>query len=163
MAGKPKTGMRRTVIAALGSTGVAVAIALGSAVPANADVIDDLSQEFRQGAGGGQVSNLLDQTLKLRATGYKPTGSELAGIQDALKYRPNQTPLIRALQNAIDGQTHRMQQAQAAAGQSGYTIGINQYNPSAPGGVTAGPGGINVGGGAWSIGGQPGTRVGPAG
>ncbi len=161
---EPKRTWRRTIAASLAGTGLAVALAFGSAPGiARADVIDDLANEFTTAAGGGQVSNLVNQSLKLRAMGIKPTGAELTGIQDSLKYRPNQTPLINALKTAVEGQTHRYEQAQAAAKKGNYTIGINQYDPNSPGGVTAGPGGINLGGGAWQIGGQPGSVVGPPG
>ena len=155
---------RRTIGAALAGAGLAVALALGSAPGlARADVIDDLANEFTTASGGGEISSLLNQSLKLRGAGFKPTTGELTAIEDSMKYRPNQTPMINALKAAVAGQTHRMAQAQAAANKGGYTIGINQYDPNSPGGVTAGPGGVNIGGGAtpWQIGGQPGTVVGP--
>ncbi|MBV9513196.1 MAG: hypothetical protein JO280_03990 [Mycobacteriaceae bacterium] len=155
---------RRALGAGLAGTGLAVALACGSAAgTARADVIDDLANEFTTAAGGGEMSTLLNQSLKLRGMGFKPTAAELTAIQDSEKYRPNQTPMITALKNAVDGQTHRMQQANAAAKKGGFSIGINQYDPTSPGGITAGPGGINLGGGAWQIGGQPGTVVGPPG
>ena len=160
------SGWRRTVGVALAGTGLAVALALGSAPGmARADVLDDLANEFTTAAGGGQVSTLLNQSLKLRAMGVKPTGGELAAVQDALKYRPNQTPLINALKDAVHGQTHRLEQAQAANKQNPYTIGINQYDPNSPGGITVGPGGINIGGGGWTIGDgrSPGQAAGPSG
>ena len=161
---EPKKNLRRSVAASLAGAGLAVGLVIGSpAGTARADVLDDLAQEFTTAAGGGQVSNLLNQSLKLRASGVKPTGAELSAVQDALKYRPNQTPMINALKDMIAGQSHRLEQAQAAAGQNGYSIGINQYDPSSPGGVTAGPGGINIGGGASTIGDgrSPGQSVGP--
>jgi hypothetical protein len=157
---------RRTFGAALAGMGLAVALALGPAPGmARADVLDDLANEFTTAAGGGEVSTLLNQSLRLRATGFQPTAGELAAIQDSLKYRPNQTPMIKALSAAVQGQTHRMKQAQAGNQQPGYTVGVNQYDPNNPGGVSLGPGGVNLGGGAtpWQIGGQPGTQVGPAG
>ncbi|MGE5695493.1 MAG: hypothetical protein ACM4D3_09735 [Candidatus Sericytochromatia bacterium] len=157
------TGLRRAAAAAIAGTGVAVAVALGPAAgAAHADVLDDLAQEFSTAAGAGQVSTLLNQSLKLRAAGVKPTGAELTAVQDALKYRPNQTPMIDALKDMVAGQSHRLEQAQAAK-KGDVSIGINQYDPSSPGGITAGPGGINIGGGAWTIGDgrSPGQSVGP--
>src|ERR1700758_4043651 len=147
---------RRTIGAAVAGTGLALALALGSAPGlARADVVDDLANEVTTASGGGEISSLLNQSLKLRGAGFKPTTGELTAIEDSLKYRPNQTPMINALKAAVAGQTHRMAQAQAAANKGGYTIGINQYDPNSPGGVTAGPGGVNIGGGAtpWQIGG----------
>jgi hypothetical protein len=159
-------GWRRTAVVSVAGAGMALAFALGSAPAAHADVLDDLAQEFTTAQGAGQIPSLLNQSLKLRATGFKLTNGEIAAIQDALNDRPNQTPLISALKDAVAGQTKRMQQAKAAAqGQGPYTIGINQYDPNSPGGVTAGPGGINLGGGAWTIGDgrSPGQAVGPPG
>ncbi|HEX9178602.1 MAG TPA: hypothetical protein VF874_21820 [Mycobacterium sp.] len=163
---EPTNGLRRTVAAALAGTGLALALAFGPAAgTASADVLDDLAQEFTTAAGGGQVSGLLNQSLKLRAMGMKPTGAEIAAVQDALKYRPNQTPMVNALKDMVSGQSHRLEQAQAAADQGGFTVGINQYDPSSPGGVTVGPGGINIGGGSWTIGDgrSPGQAIGPPG
>ena len=163
---EPKKTWRRTIAASLAGTGLAVALALGSAPGmARADVLDDLANEFTTAAGAGPVSTLLNQSLKLRAMGVKPTVGELAAVQDSLKYRPNQTPLINALKDAVQGQTHRLEQAQAAKKQSPNTIGINQYDPNSPGGITAGPGGINIGGGAFTIGDgrSPGQAAGPPG
>lgn len=156
------TGARRAAAAAIAGAGLAVAVALGPAGAAQADVLDDLAQEFSTAAGAGQVSTLLNQSLKLRAAGVRPTGAELTAVQDALKYRPNQTPMIDALKDMVAGQSHRLDQLQAAK-KGDYSIGINQYDPTSPGGVTVGPGGINIGGGAWTIGDgrSPGQSVGP--
>lgn len=153
---------RRAAAAALMAAAVAVAAMFGSIPTANADVLDELAQEFTTAAGAGQVANLLNQSLKLRAMGIKPTKAQLQSIQDALGYRPNLKPLISALQETISDQNTRLQQAQAIAQNQGpYTIGINQYDPTAPGGITAGPGGINIGGGGYTIG--DGRNSGPIG
>jgi hypothetical protein len=134
---------------------------------ARADVEDDLAHEFTTAAGGGEIPTLLNQSLKMRGMGFAPTPGELAAIQDSQKYRPNQTPMIKALNAALAGQTHRMKQAQAASGNQPNccTVGINQYDPNNPGGVSVGQNGVGLGGGAnqYQIGGQPGTVVGPAG
>lgn len=87
------------------STGSAAA-ASGSgstAVPAAAsgDVLDQLAEEYAVGSGGGQLSNLLKMSLKLRAMGFKPSKANLAEIAQAMDYRPNQIPLIEALKDAI--------------------------------------------------------------
>lgn len=139
---------RRAVTAGIASTGIAVAMAFGSAT-AHADVLDDLAQEYKVGAGGGQLSNLLDASLKLRAMGFKPRPADLVNIQDSLKYKPNQTPLINALKGAIAYQQKVQAQMTPQTGGGGWTVGINQYDPSNPGalggfGVT-GPGGYTIG------------------
>jgi len=157
---------RRTVGVALAGTGMALTLALGSAPGmARADVLDDLANEFTTAAGGGEIPTLLNQSLKLRGVGFPATPGELAAIQDSEKYRPNQTPMIKALNAAVQGQSHRMKQAQAGNTQQCCTVGINQYDPSNPGGLSVGPNGVGLGGGStpYQIGGQPGTSVGPAG
>jgi hypothetical protein len=148
---------------AIALAGVAVALALGSATTAHADALDDLAGEFTTASGAGPIAGLVNQSLKLRSMGIRPTNGEMAAVQDAMKYRPNQTPLIAALKDMVGGQTHRLKQAQASQQQQQFTVGINQYDPTNPGGVSFGPGGVNLGGGAWQIGGQPGTSVGPPG
>jgi hypothetical protein len=155
-------GLKKTVATGFAGTVTAAALMLGFSATAHADVFDDIAGEFAHGAGTGPVANLVTQSLKLRQMGFKPSQANVAAVTDALNYRPNQTPLIKALQATVDQQTHLMQQQQAIqGGNNPVTIGINQYDPSSPGGITAGPGGINLGGGAWQIGGQPGSIVGP--
>jgi hypothetical protein len=152
-------GWKRTVAGALASTGLAVALTLGSTPVANADVLDDLANEFTAAQGAGQIPSLLNQSIKLRGAGYNLTNGETAAIQDALNHRPNQTPLINALKDAVAGQSLRLKQnkmAQSGGSQGPFAIGINQYDPS-------NPGGINFGGGRgnWEVGGQTGSVVGP--
>lgn len=141
---------RRTTAAAFASAGMAVTLMFGSSTAtARADVIDDLGKEFTTAAGGGPVATLVNQSLKLRAMGFRPTKGQLNAIQQAENYRPNQTPLIKALQETVAGQVKLQQETQALQGsQNQVVLGINQYDPSSPGGVTAGPGGVNLGGGS---------------
>lgn len=96
-------GTRRTRGLLRGITGAVVAVGLvfGPAAPASADVLDDLAQEYAVGSGGGQLSNLLRTSLKLRAMGFKPSKSNLAEIAEAMDFRPNQNPLISALKDTI--------------------------------------------------------------
>ena len=47
------------------------------------------------------MSNLLKTVLKLRAMGFKPSKANLEAITTALKYRPNQLPLIAALKDTL--------------------------------------------------------------
>jgi hypothetical protein len=77
-----------------------------------------IDQNYDQGAGGGQLSNLIKNVMKLRAQGIKPSRTNIAEIQNALQYRPNQKPLIQALQNTLGyqqkvfAQMQLLQQAQ---------------------------------------------------
>jgi hypothetical protein len=84
--------------------------------PAQADVLDDLAQEYSMGAGAGQVANLLKATLKLRAQGYRPSNANLQEITEALDYRPNQKPLIEALTDTLAYQTKIKAQSQMISG-----------------------------------------------
>ncbi|HME49599.1 hypothetical protein [Mycobacterium sp.] len=141
---------RRSTTAALASTGMAVMLMLGSSPGlARADVLDDLAKEFTTASGAGPVANLVNQSLRLRAMGFMPTKGELDSITQAETYRPNQTPLIKALQETVAGQAKLQQESQAlGGGQNQVGFGINQYDPNNPGGLTAGPGGVNLGGGS---------------
>ena len=56
-----------------------------------------IDRDYDTGAGGGQLSNLIHAVLKLRAQGYRASEANRVAIEDALNYRPNQTPLINAL------------------------------------------------------------------
>jgi hypothetical protein len=152
----------KTVAAGLASTGMAGVLMFGlGPATARADVLDDLAKEFTTAAGGGQMSDLLNQSLQLRAMGYRPTRAAYDSITNALNYRPNQVPLIHALQASLAGQMKQKQQVDTMAGngQQCCTVGINQYDPTNPGGVTAGPGGVGIGGGPVRIGG--GQLLGP--
>ena len=155
--------LKNTVTAGVASTALAFGLMFGfGSATARADVIDDLAKEFTTAAGEGIVPGLLNKSLALRAMGYKPTAAELAEIQTAMTYRPNQTPLIHALQATVSGQMRLKNMADTLnGGGQGQccTVGVNQYDPSNPGGITAGPNGVGVGGGPVRIGG--GQLLGP--
>lgn len=91
--------------AAAGAAAAAAAAAGTADTAAAGDVLDQLADEYLVGAGGGQLSNLLRVALKLRSMGYKPSKQYLDGLQAAMKYRPNQLPLIAALKDTIAYQT----------------------------------------------------------
>ncbi|MHA3021231.1 hypothetical protein ACXPWS_13330 [Mycobacterium sp. BMJ-28] len=113
------------------TAGVAVAAGLmatfGSGV-ASADALDDIAAEYDTGAGGGQISNLIHDALKLRALGFLPSRGNYADLQEGLDKRPNQTPLISALKATVDFQ--RKTQARTVQPSNPTTIGINTYNPA---------------------------------
>ena len=127
---------------------IAVGLVLGSAAPAHADVLDDLAQEYAVGSGGGQLSNLLKVSLKLRSMGFKPSKANLDELQQAMNYRPNQNPLINALKDTIayqaklKGQLEILQQAQAGQNANSAVMGAGQMpgagNPAQIPGTSAG-------------------------
>ena len=91
-----------------------------------------IDQEYDMGAGGGQLSNLIKQVMKYRAAGFKPSKANVAEIVQALNYRPNQKPLIDALndtlayQSKIKAQSDLLQQAQAAKNPNNAVMGAGQ-------------------------------------
>ena len=98
------------------------------------------------GSGGGQLSNLLKLSLKLRSMGFKPSKANLEEIAAAMDYRPNQNPLIAALKDTIAYQQkiraqmeilQQYQQRQAAA--NGAAMGAGQMPAGADPGAAAVP------------------------
>jgi hypothetical protein len=77
-----------------------------------------IQADYDLGAGGGKLSNLIHDVLTLRAQGYRPSNANRAAIEQALQYRPNQTPLIEALEETLAYQRKlQMRQQQQAAAQ----------------------------------------------
>jgi hypothetical protein len=106
-----------------------------------------IDQEYDTGAGGGQLSALIKDVLRLRAQGFKPSNGNKDAIVKALDYRPNQGPLIDALKETLAYQ-HKLQALQQNANnpqQPGYNFGIGQappgMGPAVPPGVPVEPGG----------------------
>ena len=106
---------RRSAAAAL--VGAALVSGLGVAAPAWAQPADTQSdqqptmtadqalaivqRDYDLGAGGGQLSNLIHQVLAQRARGVKASPANRNAIVAALDKRPNQAPLIAALQETL--------------------------------------------------------------
>jgi hypothetical protein len=76
----------------------------------------------------------------MRALGFVPSKGNMDDLVAAMDKRPNQVPLITALQNTIAFQ--KRNQARGVQQQKPVTIGINQYDPTNPGGP---PGGFGIG------------------
>ncbi|WP_099025357.1 hypothetical protein [Mycolicibacterium palauense] len=127
---------RRVVAGGVAGVGLALSVSLGmGAGIAQADVLDQLEQEFSTGAGAGQVANLLNQSLKLRSQGYKPTQANLNAVQAALDKRPNQKPLIDALQATVAGQLKLQSQMGSQSGSSsqgpiGFSWNAGPWGPN---------------------------------
>jgi hypothetical protein len=105
-----------------------------------------IAQDYDTGAGGGQLSGLIHDVLKLRALGFKPSNANKEAITKALDYRPNQQPLIDALKETLSYQ-HRLQALQQNSGNSqqpGYNLGVGGpppgMGPAIPPGVPVQPG-----------------------
>ncbi|MDT5322850.1 MAG: hypothetical protein QOF25_2 [Mycobacterium sp.] len=135
------TGWRRAVTGAVASAALAAGLMVGlGSGTANADVLDDIGRQYDTGAGGGQVSQLIHTALKMRALGFVPSKGNMDDLVAAMDKRPNQVPLINALENTVAFQ--KRNQARGVQQQKPVTIGINQYDPTNPGG---GPGGFGIG------------------
>lgn len=128
----PSTGAPAPTVAVAGGAAEGAAASADAAKTAAAavqgDVLDQLAEEYAVGSGGGQLSNLLRASLKLRAMGFKPSKQYLDEIKVAMAHRPNQLPLIGALKNTIayqqkiQAQMQILQQAQAK-NQNGAVMG----------------------------------------
>jgi hypothetical protein len=121
------------------TVGVMSAGAVVSAGPARADVLDDIDAQYDTGAGGGEISLLIHKVLKLRAQGFGPSKGNLADIQAGLDARPNQVPLITALQNTVKFQQRNQARSQPKQ-QSPVQIGGGGFPP----GIVPGSGGSNI-------------------
>ena len=131
------TGWRRAIAGVVVTTGLMAAFGSGIA---GADVLDDIDAAYDTGSGGGQVSNLIHEALKLRALGFMPSRGNYADLQDGLNRRPNQGPLISALKSTVDFQ--RKTQARTQKPSNPGTIGINTQNDNGIlGGFFINPGG----------------------
>lgn len=98
----PSTAPAPTVALSGGAAAPAAASAgAATAATAQGDVLDQLAEQYAVGSGGGQLSNLLKTSLKLRSMGFKPSKPYLDEIQEAMNHRPNQLPLIGALKDTI--------------------------------------------------------------
>ena len=148
--GKNRLGWRRIVTGGLAGSAVVAGVMAGFGGPtAMADPADPTTQtdtppvmtadealaiihrDYDLGAGGGQVSTLIHDVLKLRDQGFKPSNANKQAITKALDYRPNQAPLIEALKETLAYQHKLQAQMQNAnAGQPpGYNFGVGQPPP----------------------------------
>jgi hypothetical protein len=166
MAGQTsKNGWRRAFVGAMASGALAAGLLTGvGSVPALADpateaaTSDDatpapemtadqalaiIASDYDTGAGGGQISTLIHKIMRLRQSGFYPSNSNKQAIVDALDKRPNQGPLITALESTL-----AFQQRQASRQTGGGpvlnppTIGIGGSGGGAPNPGSGG--GINV-------------------
>jgi hypothetical protein len=97
--------------------------------PQTADqVLAIIDADYDIGAGGGQLSNLIHSVMKLRSQGFMPSNANKDAIVEALNHRPNQEPLIEALQATLVYQ-RRLQARSQAASQSPTSVTIGQNQP----------------------------------
>lgn len=107
-----------------------------------------IHNEYALGDGGGQLSQLIDDVMSMRAQGFKPNSANKQAIQDALDDRPNQKPLVEALQSTLAYQRKIQAQQQMAAQQQGPQAGpVPVIPPGQNAGTPPGqgrPGTVNI-------------------
>lgn len=114
------------------------------------EALSIVASEYDTGEGGGQISTLIHDILKLRQQGYKPSNANREAITEALDKRPNQVPLIKALKSTLAYQRKLQAQASAQIQQPGMiNPGVGQFPagiaPIPGGGAQPGPsGGIQI-------------------
>jgi hypothetical protein len=86
-----------------------------------------IASDYDTGAGGGKLSQLIHSVLKLRAQGFYPSQGNRSAIVAALDKRPNQAPLIAALESTLAFQRRNQQRGMASGNQGTPSIAINQY------------------------------------
>jgi hypothetical protein len=117
-------GWRRAVTGAVASGVLAAGLMVGFGVgTANADILDDIDAQYDTGTAGGQVSNLIHSAIKLRAEGFVPSKGNMADLQVGMAKRPNEGPLIDALQATV--QFQKRTQARSAATQPQGPSSVN--------------------------------------
>lgn len=149
---------RRSAAAALAGAAVvgglaAVSVPAASAQPADSSetqaqptrvspdqVLMIISQEYQTGSGGGQVSKLIEQVMNLRAKGIRPSVPNALALRAALDARPNQTPLVEALQATLVDQRKQFAQRGAQAPAQAAPPVATPGSPHAPMGPSWGPG-----------------------
>ncbi len=116
-----------------------------AAPPMTADqVLQIIDSDYDTGAGGGQLSNLIHQVLKLRQQGFYPSQANKDEIIAALDKRPNQAPLVKALESTLAFQKRAASRATGGGGPvlNPPTIGIGGTGGGAP--VPNSGGGISL-------------------
>ncbi|MGZ8801422.1 MAG: hypothetical protein ACXWZL_02050 [Mycobacterium sp.] len=99
-----------------------------------------ISQEYQTGAGGGQVSKLIEQVITLRSRGIRPSVANTQALAAGLEARPNLTPLIEALQATLVQQRKQFAQQGVQAPGPGAPPVATPGSPHAPMGPAWGPG-----------------------
>jgi hypothetical protein len=157
----PLRGPKKLLTAVVAGA-AAGALALGAGTgTASADVIRDLACEYSSASGAGTLASLLNESLTLSSQGFRPTKAQLAAIEEAMASRPNQGPLVEALQTTVAAQkVLQSEQQLLASQQSPVSIGVVQGDPNNPFATSNPPvsSGIVIGGGgSYKIGSSAGT------
>lgn len=141
-----------TGAAVVGGLGVGLSAPLASAQPADTSatqppkrvnpdqVLMMIADQYSTGSGGGQVSRLIDQVMTLRQRGIRPSMASTNLLLAGLDARPNQTPLVEALQATLADQRKQFAQAGVAAPAPGAPAVATPGSPHQPMGPAWSPG-----------------------
>lgn len=99
-----------------------------------------IASEYDLGSGGGQLSKLIDQVMRLRSQGVRPSMASRQMIVAALDDRPNQTPLIEALQATLIDQRTQVSRRGVQAAAPGAPAPATPGSPHSTMGPNWGPG-----------------------
>lgn len=140
-------------VAVVGGLGVGLSAPVALAQPADSSatqpqpkrvspdqVLVMIADQYSTGSGGGQVSKLIDQVMTLRQRGIRPSVQSTNLLLAGLDARPNQTPLIDALQATLADQRKQFAQAGVAAPGPGAPPVATPGSPQQPMGPAWGPG-----------------------
>ena len=99
-----------------------------------------INQQYNTGSGGGQVSKLIDQVMTLRMQGFRPSRANTEALAAGLKKRPNQGPLVAALEATLTTQRKLQMQAANQVKQPAVLPPATPGIPQAPMGPSWAPG-----------------------
>lgn len=114
--------------------GGAAAGGLANDAAAGDRALAEIAATYDTGDGGGQISKLIHSVMLLRSQGFYPSKGNVIALQEGLDKRPNQGPIVAALEQTLAFQ-RRAQQRAAMAPQNPVNAGIGGNN----GGMWMGP------------------------
>jgi heme oxygenase len=122
-------GWRRALTGVVASGALAGGMLI-SAPAAQADIVDQIGLKYMQGAGGGQVSTLIEDVVRLRSLGYRPSKGNLDALQAGWDFLPNQAKLVAALQQTEAYQRKVMAQSAMTAPGTGPSTKAEPWVPT---------------------------------
>jgi hypothetical protein len=133
-----RVGWRRALTGAVASTALAAGMII-TAPASQADILDTIGQKYMSGSAGGQVSNFIEESLRLRSFGARPSKGNLDALQAGWDFLPNQSRLLEALQGTIAYQRKLIAQGQMTAPGTGPSTKAPAWVPPEDGNPFTGP------------------------
>lgn len=133
-----RVGWRRALTGAVAGTALTAGLLI-TAPTSQADILDQIGEKYMSGAAGGQLSVFVEDSLRLRSFGARPSAANLAALQEGWEFLPNQSKLIAALQNTLAYQRKQMAQGQLTAPGTGPSTKAPAWVPPEDGNPFLGP------------------------